>query len=361
MGSHLAALLESAGHEVVILDLGDERKAGAGAARLEEAASGTDESAQSISEAGGGRVESPGSETSGTTPSGTETFGPGTSGPGGSAEGGAPLRATFHECDITDYDRLAALLRSIKPDAVAHLAAFSSAGLSFKDPSKAFEVNARGTVNVLEAVKDTGTKPRVLTISSAEVYSAPEGKEPLSESSPIGPVNPYGLGKACGELVAFHYYSVWDVDLTVVRPFNHTGPGQSDVFVLPSFAKQVAEAEKGLRDPVLSVGNLDVVRDFTDVRDIVEAYRLLLERRPPGSIYNVCSGRSYVIRELVDRLISLSTVKMEIKTDPKRRRKAETPALMGDNGLIARDLNWRPKISMNKTLEDLLAYWRAVV
>ena len=343
MGTHLAALLESAGHEVVILDVVGDPKSGMGTGGAEAGASGSEESNPSAS---------------------GEASGAGASGQGGSSNAvfrkGAP-GAVFHECDIRDYDRLAALLRSEKPDAVAHLAAFSSAGLSFKDPSKAFEVNAQGTVNVLEAVKDTGTKPRVLTVSSAEVYSAPEGKEPLSENSPIGPVNPYGLGKACGELVAFHYYSVWDTDLTVVRPFNHTGPRQTDVFVLPSFAKQVAEAEKGLSEPVISVGNLDVVRDFTDVRDIVRAYRLMLERRPQGTIYNVCSGRSYVIRELLDRLVSLSKVKMEIKTDPKRRRKAETPALVGDNSLIARDLGWQPKISMNRTLEDLLVHWRALV
>jgi GDP-4-dehydro-6-deoxy-D-mannose reductase len=282
----------------------------------------------------------------------TETPAPG--------EGASPA-GDFHECDIRDFSRLAGILRSIKPDAVAHLAAWSSAGLSFKNPTEAFEVNTQGTVNLLEAVKNAGIQPRVLTVSSCEVYTSPEGRDSLREDSPIGPVNPYGLGKACSELVAFHYQSVWDVDLTVVRPFNHTGPWQTDVFVLPSFAKQVAEAEKGLREPKLSVGNLDVVRDFTDVKDVVTAYRLLLERRPPGSVYNVCSGRGYVIRELVDQLITRSTVKMDVQTDQDRWRKAETPALVGDNTLIAKDLGWRPQIPMEKTLEDLLAHWRAHV
>jgi GDP-4-dehydro-6-deoxy-D-mannose reductase len=311
VGRHLAALLLSAGHEVVILDVPRVSGAdGAGAPKAAETESGEGE---------------------------------------------------IYECDILDFKRLAGLMRKVKPDAVVHLAALSSAGRSFMNPTEAFEVNTQGTMNTLEAVKGAGLHPRVLIVSSAEVYCAPDGDGPLSEDSPIGPVSPYALGKACAELVAFHYQSVWGVDVVVVRPFNHTGPGQTDVFVLPSFAKQIVEAEKGLREPKLSVGDLNVTRDFSDVRDVVAAYRLLLERRPRGRIYNVCSGRGYVIRELLDRLISLSKIKMEIGVDQARLRTNETPALVGDNALITRDLGWRPRIQIEQTLEDLLEHWRAKV
>lgn len=344
MGRHLAALLESAGHEVVVLDVEDFPKA--------------DERGPAGPSAGVGVEPGPGKTVK---PDVVESTRPDVDGAPELSAGASPAGVSFHKCDIRDFGRLAEVLRSVEPDGVVHLAAWSSAGLSFKNPTEAFEVNTQGTVNLLEAVKASGVRPRVLAVSSAEVYSAFDDEGPLREDSPIGPVNPYGLGKACAELVAFHYQSVWDVDITVVRPFNHTGPGQTDVFVLPSFAKQVAEAEKGLKEPKLSVGNLNVVRDFSDVRDIVAAYRLLLERRPPGDIYNICSGQGYVIRDLVDRLISLSAVKMEIETDRERWRKAETPALVGDNSLIAKDLGWRPQIPMEKTLADLLDHWRAKV
>jgi len=336
VGRHLAGLLGSAGHEVVTLDVGKSL--------------GAQEGESPKPDPGG--ASRPGAGTA-PEPRPAEVAGPDV--------GGAPAKETYYECDIRDFNRLSELVRQVDPDAVAHLAAWSSAGLSFKKPTEAFEVNTQGTVNLLEAVKDTRITTRTLVVSSCEVYSASGSEGPLREDSPVGPVNPYGLGKACAEFVSFYYQSIWGLDITLVRPFNHTGPGQTDTFVLPSFARQVAEAEKGLREPKLSVGNLGVVRDFTDVRDVVGAYRILLERRPPGEIYNVCSGRGYLLKELVEKLISFSTVKMEVEIDKERLRKAETPAFVGDNGRITQDLGWRPQIPMEKTLADLLEYWRAKV
>jgi GDP-4-dehydro-6-deoxy-D-mannose reductase len=293
VGRHLAALLESAGHEVQALD-----------------------------------VRSPHGE------------------------------AGHHECDIRDFDRVVALVRSIAPEWVVHLAAWSSVGLSFRNPTGAFAINAQGTVNVLEAVRGLGLKSKVLIVSSGEVYGAAESEGPIAEDTPIAPISPYALGKACGELGALYYAGRGGVDLIIVRAFNHIGPGQSEVFALPGFAKQVAEAESGLRDPVLGVGNLDVVRDFTDVRDVVRAYALLLESGAPGSIYNVCSGQGRPLRDLAERLVALSTAKVRIEVERERWREAEIPCLVGDNGRIAEDLGWRPNIPIERTIEDTLQYWR---
>jgi GDP-4-dehydro-6-deoxy-D-mannose reductase len=266
--------------------------------------------------------------------------------------------AGHHKCDVRDFERVADLLRSIAPEWVVHLAAWSSVGLSFRNPTGAFAINAQGTVNVLEAVRGLGLKSKVLVVSSGEVYGAAESEGPVAEDTPIAPVSPYALGKACGELGALYYADLGGVDLIIARAFNHIGPGQTEVFALPGFAKQVAEAERGLREPVLGVGNLDVVRDFTDVRDVVRAYVLLLEKGAPGSIYNVCSGRGRPLRELAERLVALSTVEVRIKVEDDRWREAEIPHLVGDNGRIAGDLGWRPEIPIERTIEDTLQYWR---
>jgi len=263
-----------------------------------------------------------------------------------------------HECDLLDFGRLVGLLESLRPHRVVHLAAWSSVGLSLRDPVGAFEANAQCTVNLLEGVKALDLGCRVLVVSSGEVYGASEAGEPLGEDSPVAPMSPYALGKACAELASLYYGSVGGVDVVLARAFNHTGPGQTDVFALPSFAKQIAEAECGLAEPVLRVGNLDVVRDFTDVRDVVRAYRLILEKEPPAGVYNVCSGRGYVLRELVERLVGMSTVKVEVRREEMRRRAGEAERLVGDNARIARDLGWRPEIPIEKTLGDLLEYWR---
>jgi GDP-4-dehydro-6-deoxy-D-mannose reductase len=263
-----------------------------------------------------------------------------------------------HECDIRDFERLVATVRSIAPEWVVHLAGWSSVGLSFRNPTRAFEINAQGAVNVLEAVRGLGLAARVLIVSSGEVYGAAEGGGPIGEDTPIAPVSPYALGKACGELSALYYADRGGVDTIIARAFNHTGPGQTEIFAVPGFAKQVAEAEKGLREPVIGVGNLDVVRDFTDVRDVARAYLLLLEKGAPGSIYNVCSGRGRPLRDLAESLVSRSTAKVRIVVEQDRWRDAEIPSLVGDNSRIARDVGWRPSIPMEKTIEDTLRFWR---
>ncbi len=266
--------------------------------------------------------------------------------------------AAHHECDVRDFDRVVALVRSIAPEWVVHLAAWSSVGTSFHNPTGAFSINAQGTINILEAVRGLGLKAKVLVVSSGEVYGAAEEEGPVGEEAPIAPVSPYALGKACGELSALYYGNQGGVELIIARAFNHTGPGQTEIFALPGFAKQVAEAERGLREPVIYVGNLDVVRDFTDVRDVVRAYLLLLEKGAPGSIYNVCSGRGRRLRDLAELLVTLSTAKVRIEVEEGRWREAEIPYLVGDNGRIARDVGWRPSIPVEQTIEDTLGYWR---
>ncbi len=274
---------------------------------------------------------------------------------------GPPGETPHHECNILDFDRLVAFFRAIKPDWVVHLAGWSSVGTSFRDPTRAFEVNAQGTVNVLEAVRGLGLDSKILFVSSGEVYGASETEAPLTEESPVAPVSPYALGKACAELSCLYYEGIGGVKLIIARSFNHTGPGQTDAFALPAFARQVAEAEKGKREPVLRVGNLDVVRDFMDVRDIARAYHILLEEGKPGSLYNVCSSRPHRLRDLVDKLISMSEVQMRIEVERERWRAAEIPAIVGDNARMARDTGWRAEIPIETTLNDLLDYWRKKV
>jgi len=223
-------------------------------------------------------------------------------------------------------------------------------------------VNLYGTFNLFEAVKAAAPQARVLFVGTASEYGAvSEAEIPIREDTPLRPVDPYGVSKASADLLAYQYYRSHGVHIVRVRPFNHIGPRQSPDYVVASLAKQIAEIEKGMREPVIIVGNLEAKRDFTDVRDMVLAYWLAVQHGQPGEVYNICSETAYSIQELLERLRSLATMTVEIRQDPERLRRTDAPIVLGDCTRFRELTGWRAEAPMDKTLRDTLEYWRASV
>ncbi len=263
-------------------------------------------------------------------------------------------------CDITDAAAVAAVVQRVRPDFIFHLAGQSSVALSWKEPELTRKVNVGGTRNLLKAVADAGMNPKVLVISSAEVYGIAK-KFPTSESEPLKPISPYGESRVEQESLALEYFRTKGVRLVISRSFNHTGPGQPSGLVCSNFAKQLAVIEKGKQQPVVRVGDLSVVRDFSDVRDVVRAYQVLLQKGSFGEVYNVCSGKAYSIGEILERLVKLSGLKVKVEQETSRIREHAVPVFHGDNSKLAAATGWKPEISFDKTLSDLLDYWRKSV
>jgi len=276
-------------------------------------------------------------------------------GGGGSREHGV----AYYNVDIRSADQLRTIIREVSPIEIYHLAAISSVAVSWSDPRLAFEVNVIGTYNLVEAAMNLSSPPRILNVSTAQVYSP--SSTPLRESSPTHPINPYAATKAMAELVTVQYRNSDKGGVITARSFNHTGPGQSTDFVLPTIAKQFAEIEAGLRTPELMVGNLAVVRDFTDVRDVVCAYAALVSKGRTGDTYNVCSGIPIPLAAVISEFEVLCNVRVKIKTDPARVRSNEISQVIGHRNKIEREVGWKPQIPLETTLRDLLEYWREKV
>jgi GDP-4-dehydro-6-deoxy-D-mannose reductase len=260
--------------------------------------------------------------------------------------------------DVTDRGTLERVLAAFAPDAVFHLAGLAYAPRADTDADRTFAVNTLGTLNVLDAVQAVAPRSRVLVVGSAESYGAIDSSDlPVRESTPLRPVNVYGLSKAAADMAAFQRF--WSADLPVVRvrPFNHTGPGQSSDFVCSDFARQIATIEAGQAPPVLRVGNLGVVRDFSDVRDIVRGYALLLARGEPGEAYNLCSGRGTSIAGIIDVLTAETTTAIDVVEERGRVRHREIAEIVG-SAERAGALGWRPEVTLAQTLRELLADWR---
>jgi GDP-4-dehydro-6-deoxy-D-mannose reductase len=265
----------------------------------------------------------------------------------------------WHPCDVTDSAALGELVAASRPDVVIHLAGQASAAVSFADPIGTFRVNALGTTHLLEAVRRGAPRARLLVVGTSESYGPqPEGTR-VTEETPFRPVSPYALSKAAGDAVAEFYARVHGLGVIRTRSFHHLGPGQDPQFALPGFARQIANIEVGRAEPVLRVGNLDVTRDFTDVRDVVQAYARLIESGRPGSAYNVCRGEGIRLSEMVRRLISLARVPVKVEVDPARMRPADVAYLVGDPTAIRNETGWTPTRSVDATLEELLDEWRA--
>ncbi|MBR1822906.1 MAG: GDP-mannose 4,6-dehydratase [Ruminococcus sp.] len=269
-------------------------------------------------------------------------------------------RCTVHNLDITDKASITAVLNSVMPDIIYHLAAQSSVAVSWKKPQLTAEVNVIGSINLLEALHEAEKKDmRTVLIGSGEEYGfIRQGACPLSEDEVLRPGNIYAATKACQGMLGEIYARAYKLDIVMVRAFNHSGPNQADIFVISDFCRQAAEIEAGLREPVISVGNLEAMRDFTDVRDVVRAYRLLGEKGRSGETYNVGRGKAVKIRYILDTVLKFAEKEITVECDPKRMRASDIPIIEPDVSKIYADTGWKAEISMEQTIEDTLNNWR---
>jgi len=260
--------------------------------------------------------------------------------------------------DLRDFAQVRQILEEVRPERIYHLAAFSSVVDSFQDPRGCYEVNFGGTLNLLESWRQLGFDSRLLLVSSSDVYGrAKEADLPLREESSLCPASPYAGSKVAAEFMAVQFGLSYGLPVVRVRPFHHTGPRQSPAFVCSNFARQVAEIVCGLRPPVMSVGNSKVGRDFSDVRDIVRGYALLIEQGRVGEVYQLCSGHAVVIGQVVDSLAAISRVPIEVRVDVNRVRAGEAAVLWGDSTKVRLETAWSPEYELRTTLRDLEAYW----
>ncbi len=261
--------------------------------------------------------------------------------------------------DISEPDVALDILAQARSDYVFHLAAQAFVPLSWRDPWQTMANNIRAQLNILQALVDVENKPRVLVIGSADEYGmiAPD-ELPITETTPLRPYSPYAVSKISQDMLGYQYYASHGLPVVRVRPFNHIGPRQSPAFVTSDFAKQVAEIEAGLREPVMYVGNLEARRDFTDVRDMVRGYYLALEHGEVGEVYNLGAERAYSIREVLDMLLAMSEAEIEVVPDPARLRPSDVPVVVSDCSKFRQQTEWQPTISLRESLRDILNYWR---
>lgn len=272
-----------------------------------------------------------------------------------------PLAESGGNVDLRERDAVAAAVARISPDAVIHLAAQSFVPASFQDPRETFDVNFYGTYNLLGALKQTSFKGRMLYVGSGDVYGlVPDNELPIRESVPLRPRSPYAVSKVAAEALCYQWSQTAQFEIVMARPFNHIGPGQSPQFAISNFAKQIVEIERGVRTPVLRVGDIDVTRDFTDVRDVVLAYEALLHRGVNGTAYNICSGVERSLRDVIERLSALAGIDTTVLQESGRLRPAEQRRVCGSRELIHRDTGWKPRIPIEKALTDLLMYWEEI-
>ena len=263
-----------------------------------------------------------------------------------------------YDLDILDKDAIVNILYEIQPDYIFHLAAQSSVGVAWKNPLLTVDVNIKGSINVMDAVRELFYKPRVLLIGSGEEYGYIKPEEtPIPEDNLLRPGNIYAATKACQNMIGSIYAKAYDMDLMMVRAFNHIGPGQAPLFVVSDFCKQVAEIEKGIREPVIMVGNLAAKRDFTDVRDVVKAYVKLIKQGNPGETYNVGSGSAQEIRQILEKVIAMSDVDIKIETDSNKIRPVDVPIIEADITKLNILTGWKPEISVEQTIHETLDYW----
>jgi GDP-4-dehydro-6-deoxy-D-mannose reductase len=261
-------------------------------------------------------------------------------------------------CDLQDAAAISDLVARTAPDAVIHLAGQSNVPASFRDPEATLANNILGTLHLLDACRAHAKETCLLIVSSNEVYGpVPEAEQPIGEDRPLRPGNPYAVSKAAQEMLALQYAQSYGLDVVVARPFNHIGPGQTDRFVVSAFARQVAEVERGIRD-VVSVGNLDVARDFTDARDVCRAYIALVERGAWGGVYNIGRGAAIRVGDLLDLLCRLAHVEVKVERDPARMRPSDVPVMRADTTHLRAATGWQPEIPLEQTLRETLDWWR---
>lgn len=266
------------------------------------------------------------------------------------------------DLNILESDKVVSLLQEEKPDYIFHLAAQSSVAVSWKNPGLTVDVNIKGAVNVLEAVRVMEKPARVLLIGSGEEYGhiLPE-ESPIKETNHVRPGNIYAATKACQNMLGAIYAEAYQMDVMMVRAFNHIGPNQAPIFVVADFCKQVAEMEAGMRKPIMQVGNLSAKRDFTDVRDVVRAYGLLVQYGKAGETYNVGSGQAIAIEQILQMIVSKSALDIQIEIDPEKLRPVDVPIIEADTQKLVQMTGWKREISLEQTIQETLDYWRKEV
>lgn len=265
-----------------------------------------------------------------------------------------------HCCDLGDSDRVSAIIEDEQPDALIHLAARAQVAGAWENSAAIMETNIVCTQTLLQAMHEKAPGARILLISSSEVYGKATPDElPMRETSPLRPNNPYSTSKLAQEFLGLQYFNAFATEVLIARPFNHIGPRQVGNFVVASFARQIAEMEAGVKEPVLRVGNLESSRDFTDVRDIVQAYHLILMQGKPGEVYNVASGIPRRISDILDMLLAQARIKPGIEPVPELMRPSDTPVVAGDSSKLKSLGRWEPSVPLEKSLGDALDYWRS--
>lgn len=259
--------------------------------------------------------------------------------------------------DILDYNSVFSLINENKPEYIFHLAAQSSVSLAWKKPELTADININGSLNILEAVKNINYNPKILMIGSGEEYGYIE-KVPIIEETPLKPGNIYAVTKACQNMISRVYCKAYDMKVIMVRSFNHIGPNQSSTFVISDFCKQVAEIEKGVKSPILKVGNLNAKRDFLDVRDVVRAYTKLIQFGKSGETYNVGRGQAVKISEVLNIILKNSNKEINVEIDKNKLRPLDVPIIEPSIGKIYRATGWKPEIPLEESIKDILTYWR---
>lgn len=266
------------------------------------------------------------------------------------------------EADLRDYTSMHAALERSRPDVIFHLAAQSFVPSSWIAPNDTLTTNVSGQTNLFEAVRALKIDPVIQIACSSEQYGLVlPGETPIKETNPLRPLSPYAVSKVAQDYLGYQYFQSYGLKVVRTRGFNHTGPRRGHVFVTSNFCSQVAAIELGLQEPVIRVGNVDAIRDFTDVRDMVRAYWLAVTKAKPGEVYNIATGNGIVIREMLERLIQLADVEVKIETDPERLRPSDVEILIGDASKFKADTGWEPRIPFEQTLRDLLDYWRTTL
>lgn len=274
----------------------------------------------------------------------------------------APNDINVYDLDILCKYSIRELFQETRPDCIIHLAAQSSVALSWSNPGLTVDVNVKGSINILDSIRDIeGYNPRILLIGSGEEYGYIKPEEtPINEENLLRPGNIYAATKACQNMIGSIYAKAYNMDIIMVRAFNHIGPNQSPIFVVSDFCKQVAEIEKGLREPIIKVGNLSAKRDFTDVRDVVRAYSMLIEKGQAGETYNVGSGKAIAVQDILNLILTNAKIDIAVEVDEKRLRPVDVPIIEADINKIQNICNWSPIYKLEDTLKVTLDYWRNV-
>lgn len=269
-------------------------------------------------------------------------------------------KARLYECDLRDAFSVREVLKQVRPDRIYHLAAQSYVPMSWVAPVETLTTNLVSEANIFEALRQEGMlDTRIQLACSSEEYGLVlQGEVPIKETNPLRPLSPYGVSKVAQDFLGYQYHQSYHQFIVRTRAFNHTGPRRGEVFVTSNFARQIAEIEKHKKEPVIYTGNLEAVRDFTDVRDTVRGYYLSLEKGEAGEVYNICTGTGYKVREMLDILLKFSTVRITTQQDPKRMRPSDVELLVGDRTKFSKATGWEPSIPFERTMEDLLNYWR---